>query len=89
MTASLNISNEHTGYYVDATRNDDNPGTEALPWQTITKVNATTIIPGDYVVVQGGVRHLWDSYYQLILGRLAIQSFMVLMGLGQPHHRWC
>ena len=55
VTASLNISNEHTGYYVDATLgDDDNPGTEALPWQTITKVNATTLIPGDYVWFKRG-----------------------------------
>lgn len=42
-------------YYVDATLGDDgNPGTRALPWQTITKVNAAALNPGDHVLFKRG-----------------------------------
>jgi len=42
-------------FYVDATDGDDgNPGTEEEPWQTITKVNAATLTPGDHVLFKRG-----------------------------------
>jgi len=42
-------------FYVDATGgSDDNPGTEAEPWQTITKVNAATLTAGDHVLFKRG-----------------------------------
>ena len=43
-------------YYVDATNgNDSSPGTsEAAPWKTIAKVNASNFIPGDFILLKGG-----------------------------------
>jgi len=42
-------------YYVDATNgSDDNPGTKADPWQTITKVNAETFAAGVLVLFKRG-----------------------------------
>ncbi|MCK4827665.1 PKD domain-containing protein, partial [bacterium] len=41
-------------YYVDATTgNDNNPGSELLPWRTIQKA-ANTIVEGDTVIVNAG-----------------------------------
>lgn len=41
-------------YYVSPTGSDSNAGTQAKPWKTITKVNATVLKPGDRVLFQGG-----------------------------------
>ena len=43
-------------YYVDATRGQDsNSGTaETAPWKTISKVNGTTLAPGDFVLFKCG-----------------------------------
>ena len=42
-------------YYVSATGSDSNNGlSPATPWQTIGKVNSTTLIPGDTVLFHGG-----------------------------------
>jgi hypothetical protein len=41
-------------YYVSNTRDDSNPGTQALPWQTLHKVNAVNLAPGDQVLFQRG-----------------------------------
>lgn len=44
-----------TYYYVDATLGDDgHPGTRAEPWQTIAKVNAAALNPGDCVLFKRG-----------------------------------
>ena len=45
-----------TTYYVDATNgNDSNTGTsEALPWKTIAKVNASNFQPGDFILFKRG-----------------------------------
>ena len=40
-------------YYVAKTGNDNNPGTEAQPWLTITKA-ANTLVAGDTVYVKAG-----------------------------------
>ena len=40
-------------YYVAKTGNNNNPGTEAQPWLTITKA-ATTLVAGDTVYVKAG-----------------------------------
>lgn len=44
-----------TYYFVDATLGDDDAaGTRAEPWQTITKVNAASLNPGDCVLFKRG-----------------------------------
>jgi len=43
-----------TDYYVNTSGSDTNPGTQALPWQTINNVNSTTFGPGDEILFQGG-----------------------------------
>jgi PKD repeat protein len=47
---------EGTVYYVDTghpSASDSNPGTEALPWKTITKANQT-LVAGDTVYIKAG-----------------------------------
>ncbi len=42
-------------YYVDATLGDDNqPGTQALPWKTVGKVNASVFSAGDFIYFKRG-----------------------------------
>jgi hypothetical protein len=41
-------------YYVSPAGADTNPGTQASPWKTLTKVNGTALQPGDRVMFQGG-----------------------------------
>jgi parallel beta-helix repeat protein len=43
-----------TDYYVATTGDDDNPGTEALPWRTIQKA-AGTMVAGDSVSIRAGM----------------------------------
>jgi len=44
-----------TVYYVDAANgNDNNPGTESLPWKTIQK-SANAMVAGDTVIVKAGI----------------------------------
>jgi hypothetical protein len=42
-------------YYVDPAGSDANPGTsQTAPWQTVNRVNAITLQPGDRVLLKGG-----------------------------------
>ena len=41
-------------YYISSTGDDTNPATEAEPWKSIEKVNATDFEPGDKILFQGG-----------------------------------
>ncbi len=41
-------------YFVATTGNDDNPGTEALPWRTVQKA-ADTMVAGDSVSIRAGL----------------------------------
>jgi len=41
-------------HHVSPAGNDANPGTAAEPWQTIAKLNAVDLEPGDRVLFQGG-----------------------------------
>lgn len=52
------LSAESTGveYFVAPDGNDANPGTEALPWQSIQKA-ANEAVPGSTVFVRGGTYH--------------------------------
>ena len=43
-----------TGYFVATTGSDSNPGTQALPWKTISKA-VRTVGAGDAVYVRGGI----------------------------------
>lgn len=43
-----------TDYYVNTSGSDTNPGTRALPWQTINKVNSATFLAGDRILFAGG-----------------------------------
>jgi len=44
-----------TDYHVDATGGDDaNPGTAALPWRSLARVNAGTFVPGDRILLRRG-----------------------------------
>jgi hypothetical protein len=54
-SASVAISCIPVTYYVDSVNGlDSNPGTEAAPWQTIAKVNATNLLPGQTVAFASG-----------------------------------
>src|SRR5688572_28066169 len=54
-----------TKFYVDPAGNDNGPGTEAQPWQTLSKVNGWNFNPGDIIrFKKGGV---WNG--QLIISR--------------------
>lgn len=55
-TASFSAS-----YYVAASGSDGNPGTAALPWQSVSKVNRTALSPGDTVYFKRG-----DSWNELL-----------------------
>ena len=48
-------------YYVDSRRgNDENAGTNAAtPWKTLAKVNATTFLPGDRILLLSG--SVWEG----------------------------
>src|SRR5262245_57237024 len=55
-----------SAYYVSPTGSDTNSGTSASsPWQTISKVNATVLNPGDSALFEGG---------QTFAGNLVINS---------------
>jgi hypothetical protein len=41
-------------YYVSITGSDTNPGTQAQPWKTIAKVNASSFSPGDSILFKRG-----------------------------------
>jgi parallel beta helix pectate lyase-like protein/putative Ig domain-containing protein len=53
---SIEAGSWATAYYVDsAGGNDANPGTsDAAPWRTIAKVNASVFLPGDQVLFKRG-----------------------------------
>jgi hypothetical protein len=51
-----------TTYYVAPNGNNANPGTEAQPWQTITKANQT-LVAGDTVYIKAGT---YSSYIEPI-----------------------
>jgi hypothetical protein len=54
-SVSLSTGGSSTTYYVSLSGSDSNSGTsESSPWKTIGKVNATTLVPGDTVLFQGG-----------------------------------
>jgi len=52
-------------YYIDPAGDDTNPGTsEATPWQTLAKVNATTFSPGDTILFKANcswIGTLWPK----------------------------
>jgi hypothetical protein len=50
---ALNLSAHATTFYVDGSGNDSNPGTQALPFQTIQKA-IDTVNSGDNVLVSAG-----------------------------------
>lgn len=51
-----------TSYYVSPTGADSNNGTSAAtPWQTITKINATTFSCGDTLLFQGGASFVFNT----------------------------
>jgi len=54
MAWALLPNSSATNYYISPSGSDTNPGTQALPWQTINKVNSTTFTPGDEILFQGG-----------------------------------
>jgi PKD repeat protein len=53
---TVTVRPEAVGYFVDTNNSgasDSNPGTEALPWKTITKANQV-LVPGDTVYIKAG-----------------------------------
>ena len=53
---TISVIPEAASYYIDTNNSkasDSNPGTEALPWKTITKANQA-LIPGDTVYIKAG-----------------------------------
>ena len=55
-------SKGHTNYYVDSEHGDDTASgtSQTAAWQTLTKVNAGTLAPGDHVLLKSGSR--WHGY---------------------------
>jgi len=54
-SASASVSLAPLTYYVDSTGgSDSSPGTEAAPWQTIAKVNAIALKPGETIAFKSG-----------------------------------
>jgi Right handed beta helix region len=54
-SASATVALTPVTYYVDSVNgSDSNPGTQASPWKTIAKVNATRLLPGQTVAFQAG-----------------------------------
>src|SRR5947207_13731356 len=45
-----------TTYVVSPSGSDSNPGTSAAPWQSVARVNRTSLAPGDVVLFQAGQR---------------------------------
>lgn len=44
-----------TTYFISPNGNDNNTGTDStVPWQSLTKVNATTFAPGDRILLESG-----------------------------------
>lgn len=43
-----------SGYHVSVSGDDANPGTQARPWRSIAKVNATDFEPGDRILFEAG-----------------------------------
>lgn len=55
LCANLATSLFAVTYYVDPAGNDTNDGVStAMPWQSISKVNATTFQPGDNILFNRG-----------------------------------
>ena len=53
---TITIAPAAAGYYIDTAHpaaSDSNPGTEALPWKTVTKANQT-LVAGDTVYIKAG-----------------------------------
>ena len=50
----LGVAAPSRSYYISSSGNDNALGTLAAPWQTITKVNAATLNPGDSVLFAAG-----------------------------------
>ena len=53
---AITVATAPPGYYVDGSNpnaSDSNPGTEALPWKTITKASRT-LVAGDTVYIKAG-----------------------------------
>lgn len=69
--------------YVSAVGNDGNPGTQALPYRTVTKVNSifSTLAPGDSVLFRRG-----DTFYGTITvnksGTLSLPIVIGAYGTG-------
>jgi hypothetical protein len=54
-SATISLTPPTYTYYVDSVNgSDSNPGTQAAPWKTIAKVNATTLLPGQSVAFKAG-----------------------------------
>jgi len=50
---------EAATYYVSSSGSDTNPGTQALPWQTLDKVNSMSFQPGDSILFKRG--DIWNG----------------------------
>lgn len=57
----LNTAKKNSTYYVSATGNDNNKGTETAPWKTLKKISEITLNPGDKVCFNRGDR--FDGHY--------------------------
>ena len=64
------LTHASTSYYVSNSGNDSNNGTStSTPWQSITKVNAATLSPGDSVLFNRG-----DTFYGTLQARSGTTS---------------
>ena len=64
LTVEMNVSKrEGTTYYIDATsgNDEDNGTTPSSAWKTLSKLNATSFNPGDYILLKRG-----EVYHDII-----------------------
>ncbi|NIT03659.1 hypothetical protein GTO10_01845 [Candidatus Saccharibacteria bacterium] len=63
-----------TTYYVDATGgSDSNPGTSiTTPWQTVAKVNAASLAPGDYIYFKRGETWVFATSTDRLIARSGV-----------------
>src|SRR4030042_36783 len=54
LALTLSVDVHARDHYVSPVGDDSNPGTQAQPWRSIAKVNATDLAPGDHICFEAG-----------------------------------
>lgn len=63
-------------YYVSNSGNDNNPGTQALPWKTIARVNSQALKPGDNVLFERN--GIWNE--ELVVSNSGLNGAPITFG---------